>query len=384
MSRLFSKEGPLRWFATQTAGTTASRKRAGASDRVNKSTRLSKKQVTYVLRHMANLLENGLSLPRALGTLAEEDATEGYREILVGLKRKLEGGESFSRALTAYPATFDAVLVSQIKVGERAGSVAESLCHAAEQREKTGKLKAEILKKLAYPMVLVVLGSAAITFLLTYVVPVFEETYRKAHVPLPAITQALIYLGAFARHYLGWVVGLIVVVVVLVRQVRRNEKIALGMDQALFRIPIAGNWFRDLALLQIMEVVGDLLQAGFTLAEALNEAAGVVTNRVAKHSLRGLQQAVSRGERFSREMERHAEFFPPIVSQLVIIGEQTGQLPRSTRYIRSHLQEEIERKANVFVAAIEPILTLSLASAVAVILLAIYLPMFDMFNAVAK
>lgn len=343
---------------------------------------LKNKQTTYLFRHLSTLLENGVSLPKALATLAEERGTEGYRAMLDALRKRLESGESFSGALAHYPGSFDAVLISQVKVGERSGHLGEALRHLAEHREKAGKLKGEIIKKLSYPALLVLVGAGVITFLLTYVVPVFQETYSNAKVPLPAITQFLIAVGAFARRYLLLIIGGVFVSVVALRQLRKNNDFAFRMDEAILKIPVVGPWLRDVALLQMMETLGELLTAGFTLAEALGEAAESVSNRSGKQRVRELQRAVIRGERFSREMERHAVFFPPIVSQLVIIGEQTGMLSRSTQHIRDHLSSEIERKATVCVAAIEPILTLTLAAAVAAILMAIYLPMFDMINTV--
>ena len=362
--------------------------RGGAGRRKSAATKqfgkLKNKQITYLFRQLSTLLENGVSLPKALATLAEEKSAEAYRAMLESLRKRLENGESFSGALGHYPGNFDAVLISQVKVGERAGHLGESLRHLAEHREKSGKLKGEIIKKLTYPALLVIVGACVITFLLTYVVPVFEQTYSSAKVPLPAITQALIAVGAFCRSYLLFVIGGLFLAVFAIRQLRRNTDFAFRMDEAILSIPVVGTWLRDLALLQMMGSLGDLLQAGFTLAEALGESAESVTNRSAKVRVQELQKAVIRGERFSREMERHASFFPPIVSQLVIIGEQTGKLTKSTRHICEHLSSEIERKANVFVAAIEPILTISLAAAVAVVLLSIYLPMFDMINTIGK
>jgi type IV pilus assembly protein PilC len=131
-----------------------------------------------------------------------------------------------------------------------------------------------------------------------------------------------------------------------------------------------------------MEVLGSLMDAGYNLAEALGEAAQAVGNRAIRESVRDLQNAVRRGETFSRELERHGETFPPIVSQLVIVGEQTGTLAKAATHIRDHLQREIERKTNIFVGTIEPTLAISLAAAIAAILLAIYLPMFDMVNTI--
>jgi type IV pilus assembly protein PilC len=178
------------------------------------------------------------------------------------------------------------------------------------------------------------------------------------------------------------VLGGVAVAGLVVSQIRKRNDLAYRMDAAILRLPVFGHWLRDIAVLQLVEVLGSLMEAGYNLAEALGEAGKAVSNRAIRQSVRELQNAIRRGERFSRELERHGNTFPPIVSQLVIVGEQTGTLTRATGHIRDHLQREIERKTNLFVGTIEPTLTISLATAIAAILLAIYLPMFDMINTI--
>lgn len=344
--------------------------------------RLKDRDLVFILRNLATLTESGVSLPKALGTLADEKALEKHREMLLSIRRHLENGETFSTALAHYSATFDTVMVNQIKVGEHAGTLSETLTTIARHRENAHRLRAEITRKLAYPILLVVMGTLVITFLLTYVIPVFEETYASAHVALPLITRILIAIGGAAKSY-GWIVLLgAAVAVVVVQQLRKRSELAHKMDAKILQMPIFGHWLRDIAVLQLMEVLGSLMEAGYTLAEALGEAAQAIRNRSIRQSVRDLQNAVRRGEKFSRELERHGDTFPPIVSQLVIVGEQTGTLTRATSHIRDHLQREIERKTNLFVGTIEPTLTISLAAAIAAILLAIYLPMFDMVNTI--
>lgn len=349
---------------------------------LRKQKKIKKEDITFVFRNLATLIDNGVSLPKALGALADEKALEHCRELLLALRQDLESGSSFSNALQKKPAIFDLITVNQIRVGERAGSLAATLDSVAIQREKAGKLRAQIIKKLSYPAMLTVVGVGVITFLLMYVVPVFEETYRTANVPLPAITQLLITVGKIARSYSPFIVGGIVLALFGIKQLRKQEHIASAMDARMLKLPLIGEWLRDIAVLELMEVLGNLMGAGYTLAEALAEAEDSVGNRAVKQSARDLKSAVNRGERFSREIESHGDLFPPIVSQLVIVGEQTGNLVKATQHIRSHLSEEIERRSSVFVGVIEPTLTAGMASAVAVILLAIYLPMFDMMNTV--
>src|SRR5687768_9280072 len=277
--------------------------------RGKKEDRIKERDLVFILRNLATLTESGVSLPKALGTLAEEKALEKHREMLHSIRRHLENGEPFSTALAHYGATFDTVMVNQIKVGEHSGTLNETLTTIARHREDSHRLRSEITRKLAYPILLMVMGTAVITFLLTYVIPVFEETYESAHVPLPFITRLLIAVGSAAKSY-GWIVLLLMAVgVVILRQIRKRADLAHKMDAKILRMPVFGNWLRDIAVLQLMEVLGSLMEAGYTLAEALGEAAQAVRNRAIQHSVRNLQNAVRRGEKFSRELERHGDTF---------------------------------------------------------------------------
>ncbi len=350
---------------------------------LNKHHGLTKAEGTLVFRNLATLCSNGVSLTKAVGALADEPGLEKRRELLLSLRRRLEAGDTFSHALTYLDDSFDKVTLSQIRVGERAGTLSATLSQIAQQREKAGKVREDIIKKLSYPIVLMVVGICVVGFLLTYVVPVFEETYRSANVPLPWITEFLIQVGSVCKSY-SWVfLSSAAVSVVTLKKVRENDKYAKIIDGWQLTVPLLGPWLRDIAMLQLMEVLGRLMEAGFTLAEALEEAADSVGNRAMKSGVKDLHQAVMRGEKFSRQVEQHSDLFPPMVSQLIIVGEQTGRLTHSTSDIRALLEVEIQRKSDIAVGVIEPVLTMSMAAAVAVILMAIYLPMFDMISTVS-
>lgn len=340
-------------------------------------------ELTTILSNLSTLVGNGVPLPRALATLAKEDTLAKHRDMLESLRRKVESGMPFSQAVSQFPHLADSLTVNQIRLGERSGTLPETLKKLSSSRNKTAELRKDVVKKLSYPALLIVVGSGLITFLLIYVIPVFQETYDGAGVPLPFITRLLIGVGAFTKQYLWMIAGFFVLFVVTIKQLRKKDEFALKMDQFLLRLPMIGNWLRDMAVLQLMEVLQNLMEAGYTLAEALCETADSVGNRFVRQGVRDLQQAVQRGEKFSRELERHEEMFPPIVNQLVIVGESTGQLTRATNDICDYLRKEIERKTGIMVGALEPILTISLAGAIAVVLLAIYLPMFDMVGTVS-
>jgi type II secretory pathway component PulF len=305
-----------------------------------------------------------------------------HREVLDTLRRKVETGVAFSTALSYYPNMCDAITINQLRVGERSGTLGDTLRQLSENRDQSAELKSAVIKKLAYPVLLITLGSGLITFLLLYVLPVFQETYDKAHVPLPFITELLIGFGTFAKQY-GWMlVATAILTIAAITRLRKNDVFAVRMDRSMLKLPIIGSWLRDIAVLQLMEVMHNLMAAGYTLAEALLESGETVGNRAVKKGVHDLQVAVQQGERFSRELERLESLFPPIVNQLVIVGESTGQLTSVTSDICDYLRREIERKTNLIVGTLEPVLTISLAIAVGAVLLAIYLPMFDMVNVI--
>jgi len=347
-----------------------------------KNDRLKPNELTHILSTLATLVDNGVSLPKALTTLAKEDSLSKHREVLETIRRKVESGVAFSTAISLFPHMCDKLTVNQIRLGERSGTLAGTLKKLSESRNKTAELKKDVIRKLSYPGLLIVVGSGLITFLLIYVVPVFQETYDDAGVPLPFITRFLIGVGVFVKTYGLTIAGTIVLTTASIKQLRKRNDFALRMDGALLLVPGLGPWLRDMAVLQLMEVLQNLMEAGYTLAEALRETADSVGNRAVKKGVGELQSAVQRGEKFSRELERQ-EMFPPIVNQLVLVGESTGQLTRATNDICEYLRREIERKTSLMVGVLEPILTICLAAAIGVVLLAIYLPMFDMVSTVS-
>lgn len=343
--------------------------------------KIKKADLIYIIRNLATLVQNGVALPKALSTIANEKSLQKYADLLETIRRKVAAGEAFSKTLSQFPATFNTVLVNHVRVGERSGTLPSTLVQITEQLENADNLKRTVIKKLSYPIMLTVAGIVAVTFMLLFVVPIFEETYATSKVPLPLITRFMIASGAFLASHGWWLTLLGVGAIFTVRYLRKNPEYAFRMDGMLLRLPLFGPWLRDMAVLQFMEVLGNMLEGGFTMVDALRVSGGSVSNHAVKRSVDDLQTAVTRGERFSRELNRHSELFPPVVSQLIIVGEQTGTVPQATVDVRKHLRREIERTTNMLVGTIEPILTISLAGMIGCILLAIYLPMFDMIGA---
>jgi type II secretory pathway component PulF len=345
------------------------------------SVKMKKRDLIFVLRNVCILIENGLSLPKAFETLVKEKTLQKYLGMLQTIKSRVENGDSFSEALSQYPDTFTDIMISQIRIGEKSGTIPQTLNRLMHQLEHADNLKGQIIKKMTYPCLLVTAGSGALTFMLLYVVPTFETVYKDSGAKLPGVTQFLIYVGQFGTSY-GWIVllGLIALIAAVI-YIRKIPAGRLWMDTWMLKVPMLGQFFKNIAVLQFVEVLGNLMDAGFTVVEALKACTHAVGNRKIRGTIAEMQEALTRGERFSEELARHGDLFPPVVNQLVIVGEKTGTLTKTTVHIRAHLRREVETYTNVMLGTIEPVMTAGLAMAIGTILLAIYLPMFDMINA---
>lgn len=345
---------------------------------------VSPRRLGEIFSNLATLLENGVTLPKAIVTIANETSMRSCRGLLLGLHAAIERGDSFSKALISQDGTFDEVLIQQIRVGERSGNVPQVLRRIADKFENDNELRRKIIKKLSYPAIVTIAGSGVCVFMMMFILPVFEETYRKSKIPLPLPTQVLVNTGAFLNAY-GWIILLAILGLGLaIRHIRKQRSLAIAMDRRLLRLPLIGPWLVDISMLQFMDTLGTMLESGFHVADALAQSQGTVSNLAVDQAIGSLGRAVRRGERLSHEMDRHHELFPPVVSQLVIVGEQTGNLGTTSRQIRDHLKKDIERKTDNFVRVVEPITTILMAFMVGGILLAIYMPMFGMLDLVER
>ena len=346
------------------------------------NTKMSSKALLFVLQNMTSLIENGLSVPKAINLMAREPSLKKYAPMLDSIRKKIEAGQTLSSSLAQFPRSFDKLMCHEIKTAEQAGTVAETMGSIAVQLEYKLELKSNIIKKLSMPVMTLLAGIGAVIIIMFFVVPQFRATFEKSNVQLPLSTRTLIASADFVKAY-GWMVllGGIGGVIGLVRA-RRIPHIAFRMDQWILRIPIVGNLFRDMAVLQFVSVISRMMGSGFKLVDALGAAVDSVGNAVMRQAIGELKVAVSRGEKLSTQLEKYDTLFPAVISQLVIIGEQTGNLAKATKNVSRHLSQAVERKIDRLVALIEPLMTMGLVFAVGGIMLAIYEPMFAMLQTI--
>ena len=337
-------------------------------------------ELAALFHNMMILLDAGLSLTQSLRTLADEETLRRHRPLLVSLYRDIEAGGSFSAALSKFPQSFNNMIVQQITLAERTGDLGKSLKEIAKQVEEGNDLRKKVIRRLSYPAVLIFAGGAVSTFMLVFVVPQYEKTYAESGAELPGITKVMLTLGHLLTNY-GWALPLVPVAMLFgLKAVRRSPDLSLAFDRWLLRLPIVGKLLRNVAAYEFISVFGNLLDSGFTVAEALRVGGEATRNRAVRQRILMIYTAVVAGARLSTEIKKHSGLFPAMVRQLMSVGEKQGDLRFAIGHMRDHLRKEIERTTAAMVGTIEPVATIGLASVIGGIVLAIYLPMFDLIS----
>ena len=342
--------------------------------------RASKRSVAGLLTMLTMLLENGLSLQKSLETLVNDRACRKQRRMLSTLYSRVSSGEAFSRAMAAFPLVFTPTMSHHVAIAEASGTLIDSLHRIKKNLEETLELRHKLVQKLSYPALVLTAGTGLVAFMLTSVVPQFEKIYSESNVSLPWVTSFITGISRTATKYI-WLVPIVIIgLIVAWRAIRKNAKTSVQLDSLLLKLPVIGNFLMDLSALEYLRSALVLTEAGFVPLDALTQAAKSVPNRFAKQLLTKVAVDVQRGQKISKALRPCEFLFPSAVLQLITIGEQTGGLSQACQGACQLVKSRFETRMNAALGVIEPVMTISLAACIGWIVLAIYMPMFHMFD----
>ncbi len=342
--------------------------------------RMSARDTANMLNMLCTLIDNGMPLQRVLGALASDPSLRKHRKLLKRLHDRLVEGSSFHAALTLFPGAFSTNIVQQVKLGEMSGSLSETLRRIVGQLESSLALRNSLLQKLSYPAMVILAGSGLMTFMLTTVVPQFETIYAESAVDLPWVTSAVTGLSrAIGRHFYVPLIPVLAALAIWLR-VRSNAKSRLTFDRAILQIPVIGSFVRDIAVLQFLRSVHALSAAGFVPIDAISQACTTVGNTYVRKQLQELSLLLVNGTKLSVAMNRLEHLIPSSVRQLIMVGEHSGNITKACEGCCDFMQNQLLRRTNGALGLIEPLLTVGLATCIGWIVLAMYMPMFKMFD----
>ena len=347
------------------------------------SSGISTTVIALFTRQLAAMVKAGLPLIRALHALARDETERKLSQTLIQVAADIEGGDTFSAALSNHPRVFSKLYVSLIRAGEESGNLATILRQLATYLERAESIRRKVKTAMAYPVFVVCFVIAASAALFLKVVPMMAKIYDKLGAELPKLTQAVITTSDLLRQYL-WIVILVLAGLVLVRIILKRSQVGrMMLDTWKLRMPIFGPILRKVVVAKFLRTMGVLVDSGLPMLDSLELAGETSGNEVVTQASKRIAETVSRGGSLSKGFA-DASVFPEIVVQMVSTGEETGSLGEMLNNISDFYDEQVETSITGLSAFIEPLLIMLIGAIVAIVVVSTFLPIFYMGQAVRK
>lgn len=346
------------------------------------STRVSKAAVETFTRELANLLAAGLPLSKALHLLRREASNVGARNVWSKIHDDVVGGDSLADAMAKWPKVFSNVYVAMVRAGEAGGFLHVVLQQISDFRAREADLKGKVKAALVYPCVLAVFATAVLTFLLIYFIPQFEGIFKDFGAQLPYLTQVVVAMSKALTHYGPVVAGVIVAIVVIIKQALASEKGRRFLELVLLHTPALGMVTARFALVRFCRMLGTLVGAGVPLVSSLKTAKESLGNQTLADAVGHAIEEVQRGAPLSRSLAATPLLFPASVVEMVAIAEETGRLDKELLRLSLSYEADLDRNLRMLVALAEPLMLFMTAVAIGIVVVAMLLPILTLQDVV--
>jgi len=344
-------------------------------------TGIKTRDIVIFTRQFATMINSGLPLVQSLDILAEQTENQALRKTISEVLYDVESGHTLADAMRRHDRVFTELYVNMVAAGEAGGILDTILLRLATFLEKNDALVRKIKGAMIYPAVIFSVAGAAILILLIFVIPTFQQMFESAGIPLPLPTRIVIGMSQFLQSY-WWAVGAGAIAAVLgIRQYYRTSQGQLVIDRILLAMPILGDLQRKAAVARFTRTLGTLVSSGVSILEGLEITAKTAGNRVIHDAVMGSRASIAGGETIAGPL-KESGVFPPMVVQMINVGEQTGGLDEMLEKIADFYDEEVDAAVAAMLAAMEPIMIVFLGVIVGGMIVAMYLPIFDMINTV--
>jgi len=332
-------------------------------------------------RQLSSILSSGLTLMQALTILKEQTENATMKEVVGGIITDVQEGKTLAIAIGKYPNMFSPIYVSLIRAGESSGFLDKILERLADNLEKSQKLKGTIRSALLYPVIIVILMALVMTIMMIFVVPQLTSLYANLNIQLPLTTQIVVAVSNATITFWPFVLGLIGFSIFAYKRWTATESGKLLKDEVSLRVPIFGNILELSILTEFARTLGLLVGAGTLVVQSLSESADVAGNTVYRNAILDVSKRVEKGITVGDALSTYA-IFPPILVQMVRIGEQTGKLDESLIKVSEYFEREVEGKVKGLTTALEPFIMVVLGVAVAFLIISIITPIYNLTSSI--
>lgn len=337
------------------------------------------KDLAVMSRQFATMINSGLSLLRALSILAEQTENSALAKVLTTVRNDIEAGLSLSAAMAKHPKVFPPLMVNMCRAGEVGGFLDQVLLQIAANFESEVRLRGKIKSAMTYPVVVFVIAILAVVGMLIFVVPTFAGLFTSLGGQLPAPTRVLVFLSKGMRLMAPLLLVALVVGMFVWRRIKNDERVRNVVDPLKLKTPVFGKLFQKVALSRFSRNLGTMLHSGVPILQSLDIVADTTGNIVVAHAVRDVQDSVRRGESLAGPLAQHS-VFPPMVVQMLSVGEDTGALDSMLHKISEFYDDEVEATTEALTSLIEPLMIAVLGGIIGSMIIALYMPIFQIFN----
>ena len=370
----------------RTTGTGVSRSREQEKKKLSLPSFRSRVKIADIgvySRGFATMVGAGVPLAQCLDILSRQTENQTLSKATVEIKAEVEGGGSLSDALSKYPKIFSDLYTNMVKAGEASGALEIVLNQLADLLEQQRDLQNKVKSALFLPVMVLGFCLLMTTGLIVFVVPKFAAIFEEMNAELPGPTQALVDLSKNMRSLKGLIVfGTIILLILVFRKIIKTEKGGYAWDQIKLKLPLFGPLILKKVVASFARIFGLLEHAGVSILESLDIVADTAGNRVIARAIREARNSIQQGESLSKPLEE-SQVFPPMVTQMIVVGEETGTVETMLNKIAELYEAEVERAVEGLTKLIEPMMMILVGTLVGTILICLYLPIFNMAGAIS-
>jgi type IV pilus assembly protein PilC len=339
--------------------------------------KVKEKDIVIFTRQFATMIDAGLPLVQCLEILASQQDNATLKEILLKVKADVEAGSTFADALRKHPSVFNELYCNLVTAGETGGILDTILNRLAAYIEKSMNLKKKVKGAMVYPIAVLVIAMVVVIGMLVFVIPVFQKMFADMGGTLPAFTQMVINLSDFMRRYFLLVGAILVALYFVFQRYYKTENGQETVDNYLLKLPIFGSLIRKVAIAKFTRTLGTMLSSGVPILEGLDIVARTSGNKIIEKAILKTKMSIGEGKTIAEPLGASG-VFPPMVVQMISVGESTGALDSMLSKIADFFDDEVDAAVANLTSLLEPLLMVFLGGAIGAIVVAMYLPIFQM------
>ncbi|MBS3757071.1 MAG: type II secretion system F family protein [Desulfobacterales bacterium] len=339
--------------------------------------KVKEQDVIVFARQFSTMIDAGLPIIQCLEILQSQQENPTFKKMLKDIKESVEGGQTLAEALKKYPKQFDALFVNMVAAGEAGGILDVILRRLAAYMEKAAKLKAQIKGAMTYPAVTIIIAIVVVAVILVFVIPVFEEMFSTFGKALPAPTRVVINMSRFVKGNILWIIIGLVLFIFAFRRFYKTEKGRAIVDDMLLKMPVIGILIRKSAVARFTRTMGTMLSSGVAILEALDIVAKTADNKSVEKAVYHVRSGIAEGQTIADPLSETG-VFPPMVCQMIAVGESTGAIDAMMEKIADFYEDEVDQAVDNMTALIEPFMLVFLGVTIGGLVVAMYLPIFKM------